>query len=50
MSSNHGEQSDELDLFLCGLGLGHLAPYFQQHEVDFPTLLCLSEEGLIKVN
>ncbi|XP_022110897.1 ankyrin repeat, SAM and basic leucine zipper domain-containing protein 1-like isoform X3 [Acanthaster planci] len=48
-SSASGEACDDLDLFLCGLDLGHLSPCFRQHAVKFSVLLQMSEADLEKI-
>ncbi|KAK3101327.1 hypothetical protein FSP39_002709 [Pinctada imbricata] len=39
----------ELELFLSGLDLGHFIGLFQQHQIDFATLLRSSDDDLCKM-
>ncbi|XP_038073037.1 ankyrin repeat, SAM and basic leucine zipper domain-containing protein 1-like isoform X2 [Patiria miniata] len=49
ISSAYGEGCDDLDLFLCGLDLGHLSHCFHQQAIKFSVLLQMSEEDLEKI-
>ncbi|XP_077985257.1 ankyrin repeat, SAM and basic leucine zipper domain-containing protein 1-like [Glandiceps talaboti] len=48
-NNQHYIRYGDLELFLCGLELGHLVPLFQDHQITFPAFLRMNDHDLEKI-